>query len=325
MASKKMVGIKTENTKGIASSMFTFHLEGDDIDNYFRELELLIRQHLTNERKKIKLVIETDMYLPLPLDSRSYIKAYFSRKPTTTFSLNQLSSRLNEIKAYFKAWVDMFQTRGSGFVFDKITKTDLHIFDLKPLVASSYFKLPFYSSSIVNIQNKDDKCFLWSVLAHLHPVKIHPERVSNYKPYENEINMKGIDYPFKINNLRKFEKQNPDIGINILGIDLNLEETNKKGDIIHRKIETIKKNLFPKEPTLNTERKHIIDLLYVNQNNGNSHYCLIKNLPGLLNATKIKNYLCRRCLYGKTSQQALDNHEKDCEKESAARLDIPKP
>ena len=73
------------------------------------------------------------------------------------------------------------------------------------------------------------------------------------------------------------------------------------------------------------KRKNIIDLLYVNQDNGNTHYCLIKNLESLMNTTKNKSYLCRRCLHGYTTQQALNNHQKDCEKESVARINIPGP
>ena len=46
--------------------------------------------------------------------------------------------------------------------------------------ASSFCKLlkSFCSStSIVNIQNDDNYCFLWSILAHKHKVGKHRERV----------------------------------------------------------------------------------------------------------------------------------------------------
>ena len=43
----------------------------------------------------------------------------------------------------------------------------------------------------------DNKCFLWSILASLFPVNKDKQRVTKYKEYENEINMKGIEYPCK--------------------------------------------------------------------------------------------------------------------------------
>ena len=45
---------------------------------------------------------------------------------------------------------------------------------------------------VVNIQNKDYNCFLWSVLAHLHPPQWKPERVEHYKKYENTLNVKDL-------------------------------------------------------------------------------------------------------------------------------------
>jgi hypothetical protein len=66
------------------------------------------------------------------------------------------------------------------------------------------------SHYVLNIKNVDQKCILWSVLAALHPVsrESHPERVSHYRQYENELNMKDINYPVSLKKLEKFEKQN---------------------------------------------------------------------------------------------------------------------
>ena len=34
----------------------------------------------------------------------------------------------------------------------------------------SYVKLPLRSNAILNIQNDDKYCFIWSILAHMFPV-----------------------------------------------------------------------------------------------------------------------------------------------------------
>ncbi len=82
---------------------------------------------------------------------------------------------------------------GSGFALTKIIFLDIHILKSDPLQASSFIDLPKeikLKKAVVNIQNKDNKCFLWSVLAHLHPPQWKPERVEHYKKYENTLKLK---------------------------------------------------------------------------------------------------------------------------------------
>ena len=55
----------------------------------------------------------------------------------------------------------------------------------------------------------DKYCFLWSILAGLHPCdNDHPNRVSTYKYYSNELNIDGFDFTngFKFSDVFKFEK-----------------------------------------------------------------------------------------------------------------------
>ena len=50
----------------------------------------------------------------------------------------------------------------------------------------------------------------WSILAKLFPPERnnHTTRVSNYTPYESHLNMNGIEYPVKIQDIPTFETQN---------------------------------------------------------------------------------------------------------------------
>ena len=48
--------------------------------------------------------------------------------------------------------------------------------------------------------------------------ELHPERVSNIKPYINKYNWKGINYPSKIDDWRTFKTNNPTVALNILYI-----------------------------------------------------------------------------------------------------------
>ena len=78
--------------------------------------------------------------------------------------------------------------------------------------AFSYVPLPKElkgKQRCLNIQNNDEKCFLWSILSSLHPVqrKNHQFRVSKYQEYERKLNMSGIKYPIDIKYILKFEHQ----------------------------------------------------------------------------------------------------------------------
>ena len=70
----------------------------------------------------------------------------------------------------------------------------------------------------LNIQNNDEKCFLWSILASLHPVQRNSYRVSKYQEYEHGLNMSGIQYPVDIKDIGRFEHQK-NISVNICGYE----------------------------------------------------------------------------------------------------------
>ena len=55
------------------------------------------------------------------------------------------------------------------------------------LKGSNYVKIPLRSNAILNIENNDKYCFLWSILAYVQPCKNnHPNRVKNFRKYFHE-------------------------------------------------------------------------------------------------------------------------------------------
>ena len=73
---------------------------------------------------------------------------------------------------------------------------------------SSYIPLPDFimqKKAIINIQNRDNKCFLWSVLRYLHPAERNEFRLTDLKQYENHLNTQGIDYAVKLKDITRFE------------------------------------------------------------------------------------------------------------------------
>ena len=60
---------------------------------------------------------------------------------------------------------------------------------------SIYVEIPLRSNAILNNENNDKNCFLWSILAYLHPCNnSHPNRFSNYRQYLNELNIQDFDF-----------------------------------------------------------------------------------------------------------------------------------
>jgi hypothetical protein len=91
----------------------------------------------------------------------------------------------------------------------------------RPLRCSSYIPLPIRLRSkraIINVKNKDNKCFMWSVLAALHLAQRDAERTWKYKDHVSTLNFSGISFPVKLVDIPKFEKQN-EISVNVFGYE----------------------------------------------------------------------------------------------------------
>ena len=196
--------------------------------------------------------------------------------------------------------LEVYQKNGSGWYFKEVVNLEIHTVDYNPMNGSSYIPLPDWISNkkaIVNIQNKDEKCFLWCILRYLHPVDEKDNRISDLKKYENSLNTKGIDFPMKLKHISKFEKLNPSLpGINVFSVNDN-------------------KKFYPlrmaEKDCLNT-----IDLFFYEQD-GISHYTLIKNFTRLVKSqiTSSKNgtiFICKKCFTHFTKYELLQKHISYC-------------
>ena len=212
------------------------------------------------------------------------------------------------------------QAEGSGWVFVEVESLALHTVKWDPLKASSYIDLPKElknKNAIINMKNEDNnKCFLWCVLRALNQKDTHPERIDkDLKSKENTLNMEGITYPVDFKNIKRFEKQNPDISISVLGYSKD-------------------ERIYPLQISEYTKakkedgRKHNIVLLLI-KNGDNSHYCLIKNLSALLtsqvNNRKSKFYFCLNCLNGYDKPEKLDYHKEYCNEKESIKINMPPP
>ena len=69
---------------------------------------------------------------------------------------------------------------GSGWVFYKTIKLELHTVSYRPLRGNTWIPLPKEladKKAIINMKNKDNECFKWCVLRKLNPKDDNAERV----------------------------------------------------------------------------------------------------------------------------------------------------
>ena len=119
--------------------------------------------------------------------------------------------------------METFEIRGSQWVLSRILKLELCINRYNPLRGRSYMPLPpalANKKAIINVKNRDNKCFLWSVLAALHPARKDAQRVSKYRQWEHEFHeaLEGIEFPVKLTDVSKFAKRT-NMSINVYTFD----------------------------------------------------------------------------------------------------------
>ena len=108
-------------------------------------------------------------------------------------------------------------------------------------------------TTIVNIQNTETYCILWSILASVQPVDDNPHRVTKYEPYRNELHFTNTYFVkgMKIVNFLRFEIFFPRLSMNVFQYS-----TDKDNDY----------KLFPLYITKDNKDRRIVDLiLYKNQ------------------------------------------------------------
>ena len=203
------------------------------------------------------------------------------------------------------------EAEGSGWVFVEIENLTLHTSIWNPINAGSYIDLPKElknRKAIINMQNEGDKCFLWCVLRALNPTNSHPERVDkDLKSKQDTLNMEGINYPVDFRGIDRFEKQNPEISISLLGY--NKDE-----------------RVYPLKLSKYTGSKHDITLLLI-KDGDNSHYCLVKNISALLssqiNNHSHKRHFCLNCFNGFDTLESLNKHKEYCYNNECVKILMP--
>ena len=97
--------------------------------------------------------------------------AYFNSQPKMVLNQNDIDLSLpnQEILNKIAVWI----SEGSGWVIRSIDAEYVNIAKYEPLKGSSYIELPAFlknsSKGLINLKNRDDKCFMWCHIRYLNP------------------------------------------------------------------------------------------------------------------------------------------------------------
>ena len=165
------------------------------------------------------------------------------------------------------------------------------------MIRSTHIKLPNELKNsrkgLINIQNDDNKCFLWFHIRHLNLIDKIPQKITKKdKELVSKINYEGINFPVSKKDYCKTEVQNK-ICINVFCYE------NK---IVY--------------PVYSSDQKFSdsMDLLLMSDE-FKSHYVYVKDFDRFMfSQTKYrgKKFFCENCLQCFSSEKILSEHIEDC-------------
>ena len=294
---------------------FSYEVEGEEQDvssflNRARDEVLKILRE--NKNKKVSFVLTCHMSrLSIVTGEEITRTVAFACKYRIVLEATDLGELYDTAKGEILENISKYSSNRSNWKVSNILKMDINMINYNPLSASSWIKLDKFLASkkaVTNMENEDNERFKWCVTRALNMKNKNNERIDKELIEKSkELNWKGIEFPFKLNQIAKFEKNNPDISVSVFRFK------NKKP--------------IPLNELKNYGRKYHIDLLLIS-NEMNNHYCLINDFSRLMTSSKSKHehkkYYCRNCLRGYNSEETLSKHWPYCKEHSCVRIELPK-
>ena len=101
---------------------------------------------------------------------------------------------------------------GSGWVIDDIKGIYINIYNYEPLLGGSYIPLSKTLNNsmkgLINLKNKNHKCFMWCRVRLINPQNINAERINKQdKKITANLNYSDIVFPLNINDYEKHENR----------------------------------------------------------------------------------------------------------------------
>lgn len=298
--------------KGYLSTYQIGGIEGMDYQTFLGRVGKKWLDLLKIQEKPIKTstILECMFYRTKEDGEKVYTYYYAHSSKSIITEATNLEELYDVFRRKIVERIDTFQRGGSGWIFEKVVKLDIHIDTYDPLRARTYFPLPRelgLEKAIINLKNRDNECFKWSVTRALFPEKRDNERITKKLRENSErLNWDGLQFPMQVDKIGIFERHNPDYAINVFGHE---------------------KHTYPIRISKNYDRKITIRLLLIS-NGETSHYCWIKNVSRLLSSQINKRgrelYFCDYCLLPFRTPESLGRHVEYCKEYDAVKVTLPR-
>ncbi|MBS0018876.1 MAG: hypothetical protein KFE21_00475 [Candidatus Sulcia muelleri] len=155
---------------------------------------------------------------------------YFTIKADEIFDINDF------ITKQFNKLTHREQTnhpnKGSGWTLKRCKQLVLSLNKHEFMNAGSYIDLPQeikVKKACVNIKNKDDFCFVYSIRCAMGKPEKNADRAKQYEKFVNDEIFSGFEYPMSLKDIQLFEKRSsnskykyPKMSINIYTYDEKL-------------------------------------------------------------------------------------------------------
>ena len=108
--------------------------------------------------------------------------------------------------------IDNWMNHRSGWIIKSIEGFYLNVSSYSPLIGNKYIELPDKLKNsrkgLINIQNDDNKCFLWCHVRHLNLIDKNPQRIRKKdKELVSKLNYEGVNLPVSKKDYCKIEVQ----------------------------------------------------------------------------------------------------------------------
>ena len=313
------------------------------IDEYFDIIRPYLKDMIDSHKARNEWKIQLSMRIIfVSFTDANETREMHTKSDNITVTIDiETEDAINELfNTFHKRYQEGLETKmkTSSFTFEHIYLLEYHFHEISLNRGSSYIESPeWIQNKRVTINpkiTKDNNCFLYAITAALNYQNIdhHSERISKLKPFINNSNWKGIEFPSHSKDWRKFECNNKTIALNMLYVSYNKEQIKQtytsKQDKEQTKqdkeqIKQIRQAYISKH-----NDKHVNQeiLLMIADEVSNWHYLAAKSISGFLRGITSNHngdFYCLNCLHSYTTEKKLRKHGKICNNKEFCHPKIP--
>ncbi len=283
-----------------------------DLLRFLNELKIDCQsrlEELIDKHKGIKVWMALDVeYAPID-NANKIIAGYLRTKAMTYRNTAEIEDCVQKQMKELEYRNANFMRAQSGLALKAIKSATICVSKHQPLVGRAFKDLPRIlkeNRSIINVQNKDNRCFGYAILSALHPVERNHFRPQNYDPFFEVHGLHSINYPVSLEDVPALEER-LQLAINIFSF-FDDEGMGKYPLYVSRRDDAT-----------------TIDLLY-----WSGHYAWIKNFDKFMfSITKheSRKFICKRCFGHFNEEGLLKQHQFLCDREdfSSQIFTMPPP